>query len=86
VEAMAVLQNGQPRIVFLDIRLPKVDGLQILHYIYDSAHLSDTRVFIITAHKDYADTISLRNGDMYLLKPIAPSEIRDIVSQALIQP
>ncbi len=83
VQAMSILREQQPELIFLDIRLPQVDGLKILEYIYASAHLNRSRVVIITAHKDYENHLRLRSGDLYLLKPIPPSEIREIVAESL---
>jgi two-component system response regulator YesN len=85
VQAMTLLREQQPQIVFLDLRLPRIDGIELLSYIYSSPHLNDTRVVIITAHRDYEEEVTLRNGDLYLVKPIAPSEIREVVSQTLAQ-
>lgn len=85
VQAMTMLKEQQPQIVFLDLRLPKIDGIQLLSYIYNSPHLSETRVVIITAHRDYQEELTLRSGDLYLVKPIAPSEIREMVNQTMAQ-
>ena len=85
VQAMTVLQEQQPQIVFLDLRLPKIDGIQLLSYIYSSPHLNDTRVVIITAHPNHENELTLRSGDLYLVKPITPSEIREMVSQTTAQ-
>lgn len=83
LQAMAMLREKQPQIVFLDLRLPKIDGIELLSYIYSSPHLSDTRVVIITAHPGHENELALRSGDLYLVKPITPSEIREMVSQTL---
>jgi CheY-like chemotaxis protein len=79
VQAMAILETMQPALIFLDIRLPKIDGTQILEYVYRHDRFQATRVVVITAHKDFEARLGLRQGDLYLVKPIAPSDIREMI-------
>lgn len=81
-EAVALAVRYKPDLVFLDIRMPELDGLQAAAAIM--AELPDAQVVIVTAYGDfdYART-ALRAGVVdYLLKPARTSEIMDKVRAA----
>jgi CheY-like chemotaxis protein len=82
-QALGLLQQEQPQVVLLDMRLPKVNGETVLQYIYEAPHLINTRVFIISAHSEYKYTVPLRPGDAYFVKPVPSSEVRESVLRIL---
>jgi len=81
--AIALLENSRPEVILLDLLLPKINGLQVLDYIYSTPHLNATHVIIITAHTSYKHTLQLREGDRYYIKPIPASEIREYLIEIL---
>ena len=63
--AMEGLQNEEPGVIFLDLHLPKLKGLDFLKTLTDPP-----QVIVTTAYRDYAlDSYDLNVTD-YLLKPI----------------
>ncbi|OEK02891.1 hypothetical protein BFP97_15765 [Roseivirga sp. 4D4] len=68
IEAMTFLQNSGEKIdvVFLDINLPKLNGLELLRNHQPEAH-----IIITTAYKEYAIEGFELNVHDYLLKPIS---------------
>lgn len=82
-DAIMLLEASQPEVILLDLLLPKVNGLQVLEYIYSRAHLQSTHVIIITAHTTYKHTLHLREGDRYYTKPVPTSEIREYLIEIL---
>lgn len=81
--AITLLENSRPEVILLDLLLPKINGLQVLEYIYAAPHLSHTHVVIITAHTSYKHTLQLRDGDRYYTKPVPASEIREYLIEIL---
>lgn len=71
-EALQILGNSGVDLVFLDIRLPGMDGLQILKEI--RARASDLPVILLTAYGSMQTALeALRLGATdYLLKPVNP--------------
>ncbi len=66
VEAMKILEKYQVDLIFLDINMPKITGIELLKSLQNPP-----KVIIISAHKEYAiDGFELDVVD-YLLKPIS---------------
>ena len=61
-----------PRAVFLDLKLPKVDGIEVLRAIKGDARLREIPVVIITSSAEERDRVeSYRLGvNSYIVKPI----------------
>lgn len=79
--ALEALYRHAPNLVILDLLLPRVSGREVLDYIYSSPHLDHTRVIIFSAHD--AISLKLRQGDVFLLKPLSPQKMREAVQRAL---
>jgi DNA-binding response OmpR family regulator len=78
-KALERLSNVVPQVVVLDLHLPRVAGMDILHRIRADKRLNNTRVIVATAHPRMAE--SLRDeADLVLLKPISFSQLRDLAA------
>jgi putative two-component system response regulator len=82
-EAFAVLEEHPVTLVMSDMRMPKVDGIELLRQIRE--RWPDTAVVMITAVADVEVAVHcLANGAMdYLTKPFHLEEVRARVEQAL---
>jgi DNA-binding LytR/AlgR family response regulator len=63
-EAIALVQNEEPDIVFLDIRMPGMDGIQTARAVAGKVH-----IVFVTAHDEYAISAFEQGAVDYLLKP-----------------
>ena len=83
-EAMlAALRDGEPDALFTDIRMPGIDGLQLLERIqFDYPELP---VIVMTAHSDLDSAVSAYQGGAfeYLPKPFDVDEAVALVQRAL---
>jgi two-component system, LytTR family, response regulator len=68
VKALAAIKRLDPTIVFLDIRMPKVDGIDLLDRLATSSGQHPLIVFI-TAYEEYAVKAFEAHALDYLLKP-----------------
>jgi len=66
-------QNGNPVVIMLDIKMPKVDGLEVLREIKSDPDLKAIPVVILTASNMESDLIEgYRLGaNAYVVKPVA---------------
>ena len=73
IEAMAAINRLQPRVVFLDIQMPRISGLEM-------AGMLDTRqrprIVFLTAYDEYALQAFDENAVDYLLKPLQPARLQ----------
>lgn len=74
-----------PCVVVLDLWLPGVDGITILHYIRIERRLADTRVIVVTADAERAQTLDL-DADLTLLKPVSIVQLCDLARRLLPEP
>jgi CheY-like chemotaxis protein len=70
--AYATREQGNPAVVLLDLKLPKVDGLEVLADIRANAQLKSMPVVMLTSSKEEQDLIrSYELGvNAYVVKPV----------------
>jgi len=70
--AYAARDQGNPAVVLLDLKLPKVDGLEVLAEIRGYASLKSVPVVMLTSSKEEQDLIrSYELGvNAYVVKPV----------------
>lgn len=73
-EAVALLKEHKPDLLFLDIELAGGSGFDILELIKEEAQLNPAVIFI-TAHDKFAIQAIKFSALDYLLKPIDPEEL-----------
>ena len=81
IYAMELLQKEKIDLLFLDIHLPKLKGMEFLESLRNPPH-----VIIVSAYKDYALTAFELNVVDYLLKPIRFSRFLKAVNKLNQQP
>jgi DNA-binding LytR/AlgR family response regulator len=69
-EAVAMVQSLEPDIVFLDISMPGMDGIQAAQALAGQVH-----VVFVTAHDQYAISAFEHGAVDYLLKPAEPERV-----------
>ena len=64
--------NPKPDLILLDLKLPKVSGLEILEQVKDEEMLRDIPVVVLTASDEGKDIIGSyqRGAESYLTKPV----------------
>lgn len=82
-EALQMLGEEPFGLVFLDLRLPGIDGMEVLHQIRNN--WPKTRVIIITAHGTIDTAVeAMKLGAVdFIQKPFSPGEIRELASLVL---
>jgi CheY-like chemotaxis protein len=83
--AIDILAGSAPDMMFLDLLLPQVSGVEVLNYVGSAARLRDMFVGIITAHSGVIPAELNPRVDGYFVKPLRLKEIRDIVLAVINQ-
>ncbi len=76
-EAMEIWESWKPQLIFLDLRMPVMDGLEVLRRIKATPQGQQTVIVILTANafdEDRAAVLAL-GGDAFIRKPVRESQI-----------
>jgi CheY-like chemotaxis protein len=75
--------NQQPKVVLLDLKLPKVDGLQVLEAIKSDERTRSIPVVVMTSSKEQRDVVdSYHLGvNSYVVKPVDFDQFSKAVSE-----
>ena len=76
-EAITLIKNSQPDLVFLDIQMPEKDGFQVLQEL----NSYDFEVIFVTAFSQYGIQAIKFSAIDYLLKPIDIEELKKAVAK-----
>jgi DNA-binding LytR/AlgR family response regulator len=75
-QALALARELEPEIVFLDIRMPVKDGLEVAAAIGDTCH-----VVFVTAYDEYAVYAFEQGAVDYVLKPVTAERVAKVVER-----
>jgi two-component system response regulator len=75
--------NGHPKLVLLDLKMPRMDGLQVLERMKADAHTRTIPVVMMTSSREEGDLIaSYRLGvNSFVVKPVDFGEFAETVAQ-----
>ena len=84
-EALEVLRDVRPRVVILDVMMPRRNGYEVCEIVKGDPDLRDTYVMLLTAKgQESARERGLQAGaDEFLTKPFSPSRIVERIRQLL---
>ncbi|MDG1461982.1 MAG: response regulator, partial [Gammaproteobacteria bacterium] len=79
---LEALQSGHPDVLVTDVRMPGIDGLQVVNHL--DAHGIDLPVIVITAHSDLDSAVAAYQAGAfeYLPKPFDVDEAVALVRRA----
>jgi CheY-like chemotaxis protein len=75
--------TGQPCVVLLDLKMPKVNGLEVLRAIKSDPKLRSIPVVMLTSSRqdrDVQESYDL-GANAYVVKPVSFAEFRDALKQ-----
>jgi len=83
-EALEVIEKNMPQLVLLDIQMPEMDGLQVMHEIKKRGLNFKVPVIFLTAKGQIQDVEKgLKEGAYaYIVKPFLPMRLIEEVDEA----
>jgi CheY-like chemotaxis protein len=74
--------SPRPHVIFLDLRLPKVDGLEVLKALKESEDVRDIPVVILTTSEGERDVAKayLNHTNSYIVKPVDYQKFRELMN------
>jgi DNA-binding NarL/FixJ family response regulator len=92
-EAVDLARRVLPQVVLMDIRMPRLDGLEATRLICGDVHLRDTRVLVLTTFglDEYVYAALRAGASGFLLKDAGPAELLQAIrviaaGEALLAP
>lgn len=68
----APARTGQPKVILLDLKLPRIGGLEVLRRIKDAPHTRAIPVVVLTSSKEHTDIVASYHlgANSYVVKPV----------------
>lgn len=88
IEALEVMMASAPRVLVLDIEMPRLDGFELLSIVRESPQFAGVRVAMLTSraankHKEHARSLG---AEAYLVKPCPQETLIETVRALLAEP
>jgi CheY-like chemotaxis protein len=83
LEAIEVARQQQPSLVFLDVDMPGLNGIDACRRLREDPTTSETTIVMLTAaHGDSVERLSEEAGaDLFLTKPFSPLDLLRLVDR-----
>ena len=84
-EALEQIQANQPKLVFLDVMMPKVSGFEVCDRVKNTLGLKDVYIVLLTAKGQEFDRQKGQEvgADVYMTKPFDPDALLEKAKQVL---
>ena len=86
-KALSSNQEERPNLVFRDVMMPKMNGMEVCQRVKKELNLSDVYIILLTAKGQEVDRQKgLEMGaDRYMTKPFDPDEMFSIAEEILMK-
>jgi len=77
VDALAIIQKENPQLVFLDVMMPKMNGMEVCRQVKKELKLDKVFIVLLTAKGQELDRQKGQEvgADIYMTKPFDPEAI-----------
>lgn len=75
--------KGTPKVILLDLKLPKVSGIDVLRHIKSNQHLHRVPVVVMTSSREERDLVETYDlgVNSYIVKPVTFEQFNESVRQ-----
>jgi DNA-binding response OmpR family regulator len=84
-EALKIIQEERPPLVFLDVMMPRINGFEVCRSVKHELKVQGVYIVLLTAKGQEIDQqIGKEAGaDLYMTKPFDPDELLDLAKRVL---
>jgi DNA-binding response OmpR family regulator len=84
-EALNLIIDEKPNLVFLDVMMPKMNGIEVCRKVKQELKINDVFIIILTAKGQELDKQKGKDveADVYMTKPFDPDELLDRAREVL---
>lgn len=84
-EALNIIQNEKPNLVFLDVMMPRMNGMEVCYKVKKELQMSGVYIILLTAKGQEVDRQKGMDmgADRYMTKPFDPDEMITIAEEIL---
>ena len=84
-QALSIIEKEKPSLVFLDVMMPKLNGMEVCYKVKKELKLTDIYIILLTAKGQEVDRQKgLDMGaDRYMTKPFDPDEMLAIAEEII---
>ena len=83
--ALELIKSTHPKLVFLDVMMPKMNGMEVCTLVKNDQTLKDIYIVMLTAKGQEVDRQkgSEVGADQYMTKPFDPDQLLKMVKEVL---
>ena len=87
IERLKAETSFTPNYIFLDVNMPKMNGVECLKALKQIARLKDTRILMYSTSEEskVVEQCKALGADDFIIKPPSLESLKTILSQVLIQ-
>jgi len=84
-DALRLIQEERPQLVFLDVMIPKINGFEVCRVIKRELKMTDIMIVILTAKGQEYDrqTAEEVGANLYMTKPFDPDEMLELAAKVV---
>lgn len=84
-QALEIIQTEKPQLVFLDVMMPKMNGMEVCRRVKKELGLNDVFIILLTAKGQELDRQKGQEvgADVYMTKPFDPEVILNKAKEVL---
>jgi DNA-binding response OmpR family regulator len=84
-QALEIIQAEKPQLVFLDVMMPKMNGMEVCRRVKKELGLNDVFIVLLTAKGQELDRQKGQEvgADVYMTKPFDPEKILEKAREVL---
>jgi two-component system alkaline phosphatase synthesis response regulator PhoP len=84
-DALRLIQEEKPHLVFLDVMIPLINGFEVCRIVKRELKMMDTMIVILTAKGQEYDQQTGQDvgANLYMTKPFDPDELLELATEVI---